>query len=240
MNTGENEQGLRKIMDLTRWISIALLLLHFYYECYGAFQQWGLESTITDSLLRNVEHTGLFQPFVKAKLLALLFLLISLLGARGRKDEKLTLKRVGLYAGSGLLLFFGSGWILAIQATLITVATAYIVFTTIGFVLVLTGGTILSRIIQQKLSGDVFNSLNETFPQEERLLQNEYSINLPACYNLRGKLRRSWINIINPFRGLLVMGTPGSGKSTLSFSTSSNNISRKASACLFTTLSFQI
>jgi hypothetical protein len=51
------------------------------------------------------------------------------------------------------------------------------------------------------------------FPQEERLLQNEYSINLPAQYNRKGKMRRSWINVINPFRGLLVTGTPGSGKS---------------------------
>jgi hypothetical protein len=59
----------------------------------------------------------------------------------------------------------------------------------------------------------VFNTLNETFPQEERLLNNEYSINLPARYNLKGRYRKSWINIINPFRALLVMGSPGSGKS---------------------------
>jgi hypothetical protein len=63
------------------------------------------------------------------------------------------------------------------------------------------------------LNNNVFNSLNETFPQEERLLNNEYSINLPARYNLKGRFRKSWINIINPFRGLLVMGSPGSGKS---------------------------
>lgn len=213
MNTGENEQGLRKIMDLTRWISLALLLLHFYYECYGAFREWNMKSSITDNLLRNVEHTGLFQPFVKAKLLALLFLLISLLGARGRKDEKLTWKRVALYSGTGLLLYLGSGWLLGLPAAITTVATSYLLVTTAGFVLVLTGGTILSRIIRQKLRPDVFNSHNETFPQEERLLQNEFSINLPARYNLKGTVRRSWINIINPFRGLLVMGTPGSGKS---------------------------
>src|SRR5690349_4897981 len=108
MQTGENEQGLRKTIDLTRWISLALLLLHFYYECYGAFRQWNLQSTITDHLLQNVERTGLFHPFVKAKLLALLFLLISLLGARGRKNEKLTWKRVIVYSMTGLLLYLGS------------------------------------------------------------------------------------------------------------------------------------
>jgi len=80
--------------------------------------------------------------------------------------------------------------------------------------LVLSGGTLLSRVIQQKLnSKDIFNKENETFPQEERLLENEYLINLPAQYNLKGKRRKSWINIINPFRALMVLGSPGAGKS---------------------------
>ncbi len=60
---------------------------------------------------------------------------------------------------------------------------------------------------------DVFNKDNQTFPQHERLLKNEYSINLPAIYNLKGKQRSSWINVINPMRGVLIMGSPGSGKS---------------------------
>ena len=93
------------------------------------------------------------------------------------------------------------------------IAETYIAVTGLGFILVLTGGNLLSRIIHLKLNNSVFNSLNETFPQEERLLSNEYSINLPAMYNLKGRLRKSWINIINPFRGLLIMGSPGSGKS---------------------------
>jgi hypothetical protein len=213
MQTGENEQGLRKIVDLTRWISIALLLLHFYYQCYGAFRHWNIQSSITDSLLRNVERTGLFSAFVKAKLFALLFLSISTIGARGKKDERTTIKSVLLYIGTGLLLYLTSGWVLQLSTNMNTKVLLYMSVTVIGFVLVLTGGTIFSRIIQQRLSPNVFNSVNETFPQEERMLQNEYSINLPARYNLKGKMRRSWINIINPFRGLLVMGTPGSGKS---------------------------
>ena len=79
--------------------------------------------------------------------------------------------------------------------------------------IILSGGTLLSRIIRQRLNTEVFNSENETFPQEERLLVNEYSINLPTTYWLKGKARSAWINVINPFRGLLVLGTPGSGKS---------------------------
>ena len=213
MHTGENEQGLRKIMDLTRWISIALLLLHFYYQCYGAFRAWNIQSSITDNLLRNIERTGLFHPFIKTKLMALLFLLISLVGVKAKKQEKAGYRKPSAYLFSGILLYFLSGILMFLQAYVTTIATTYIGLTSLGFILVLTGGTMLSRIIYQKLSGSVFNWENETFPQEERLLQNEYSINLPARYNLKGRMRRSWINIINPFRGLLVMGTPGSGKS---------------------------
>jgi hypothetical protein len=85
--------------------------------------------------------------------------------------------------------------------------------TSIGYFLILTAGIHLSRFIQLRFHKDIFNELNETFPQEERLLQNEYSINLPAQYNLQGKIRNNWINIINPFRSLLVIGSPGAGKS---------------------------
>jgi len=87
MHTGENEQGLRKILDLTRMIGIAVLLIHFYYYCYGAFQHWELHSEITDRLLQNIDDTGLFSNFHKSKLIALIILIISLFGARGRKDE---------------------------------------------------------------------------------------------------------------------------------------------------------
>lgn len=213
MNTGENEQDLRKILDLTRMMSIVVLCIHFYYYCYAAFRQWQWRSAITDRLLQNIFRTGLFNHFHTSKLIALGMLAISLLGARGRKDEKLHYKTALAYLLSGLLLYFISYSCMFLLAPLQTVAITYISVTALGYILVLTGGVLLSRILHLKLNNNVFNSLNETFPQEERLLQNEYSINLPAKYNLKGKYHKSWINIINPFRGLLIMGTPGSGKS---------------------------
>jgi hypothetical protein len=87
------------------------------------------------------------------------------------------------------------------------------VLTGIGYLLMMTGGAWLTRFLKDKLKKDIFNTENETFPQEERKLENEYSVNLPAKYRLKDKIRDSWINVINPFRGLLVAGTPGAGKS---------------------------
>ena len=214
MQTGENEQALRKILDMTRLISIAILVLHFYYYCYAAFTEWQLTVTLTDRLMGNIRNTGLFNNFHTSKLFALGFLGISLLGARGRKDEKLNYKTAFAYIITGMLIYFLSYLSLLPKLTLTTAAMLYISITAIGFILVLSGGTLLSRVIQQKLnSKDIFNKENETFPQEERLLENEFSINLPAQYKLKGKTRKSWINIINPFRALMVLGSPGAGKS---------------------------
>lgn len=213
MQTGENEQGLRKIIDLTRWMAIAVLLIHFYYYCYAAFKEWELTHSISDRLLQNISNTGLFASFIKSKLIALALLIISLLGSKGRKDEKLSYKPIVAYLLTGTLLYFGSYLVLLANSEKEMIAVGYMGLTTLGFVLILTGGTLLSRMIKHRLTNDIFNKENETFPQEERLLNNEYSINLPARYNLKGRVRKSWINIINPFRGLLVLGSPGSGKS---------------------------
>lgn len=214
MNTGENEQGLRKITDMTRLMSIVVLALHFYYYCYQAFKQWELTAEISDRLLTNIQHTGIFSRFNNSKLIALALLIISLFGARGKKDENTNHKTAFTYIITGALLYFLSYFSLHFPAVLQTRAVAYMLVTATGYLLILTGGNLVSRVILQKLNNkDIFNKENETFPQEERLLQNEYSINLPAQYRLKGKVRKSWINIINPFRSLLVLGSPGAGKS---------------------------
>lgn len=212
--TGENEQALRKILDMTRLISIVILTIHFYYYCYAAFQEWELSSTFSDRILGNIYRTGIFSNFVKSKLIALGFLAISLLGAKGRKDEKLNYKTAFAYLITGLLLYFASYLSLMLQLPAQEKTVVYISITSIGFLLILSGGTLLSRIIKNKFNNkDIFNKENETFPQEERLLENEFSINLPARYRLKNKVRNSWINIINPFRAVMVLGTPGAGKS---------------------------
>lgn len=211
--TGENEAGLRKILDFTRLGAILFLLLHCYFYCYGAFERWGLTSSWGDQFLQNIALTGLYSTVLKSKLIALGLLGISLLGARGKKSENINPRSIWAYLVLGLSLYFSSSLILGFQAPVEQLAIGYMTLTGTGFLLVLAGGNLLSRYIRVNLGKDIFNELNETFPQEERLLENEFSINLPAQYKLRGKVRKSWINIINPFRGLLVCGSPGAGKS---------------------------
>lgn len=213
MQTGEDIQGLRKIIDLTRYISIAILAIHFYTSCYAAFYHLGWTADILDRIILNISKTGLFSNILKPKVVALLFLSISLVGAKGRKEEKISRGSTIALIGSGLLLFFASILCFYVSMPANAVALSYMLTTVAGYLLVLSGGVRLSRILKAAQQEDIFNTENETFPQEERLLENEFSINLPAKYRLKKQVRDSWINIINPFRGVLVAGTPGAGKS---------------------------
>jgi hypothetical protein len=212
MNTGEDAQGLRKIIDLTRLISLFILSLHFYLICYRAFREWHWTAVFTDRIIGNIAKTGLFSGMLKPKLVALLFLIISLLGAKGKKDEKIQRNGIVAYQSCGLLVYFLSWLTLYLQVDNSMVAILYMGITGMGYLLILTGGTWLSRLINANLNKDIFNKDNETFPQEERLLENEYSINLPAKYNLNGKVRDSWVNVINPHRSTAVLGLAGAGK----------------------------
>jgi len=210
MNTGEDTQGLRKITDFTRLLSVFILSIHIYLCCYQAFRLWGWTALLTDRVISNISKTGLFNGILVPKLAVLLLLVISLVGVKGKKDEKIQLNSITAYLATGLMLYFISVLALYLRANVEVIAITYIGITTAGYLLILSGGTLLSRLIKANLHKDIFNSDNETFPQEERLLENEYSVNLPARYNLKGKIRNSYINIINPFRALLVSGTPGS------------------------------
>lgn len=205
MQTGENEQGLRKIIDMTRLSSIVILIMHFYYFCHEAFVQWGYTVSFIDRVMINVAATGLFTTVWNSKLFSLGLLLVSLIGATGKKDERISL--------SASLISMGVGSLLFLLSHVLPSVIFYTSLTIIGYILILTGGTWLSRLIKLRFRNDIFNNMNESFPQEERLLENEFSINLPAQYSLKGKVHRSWINFINPFRALLVIGTPGAGKS---------------------------
>ncbi|RXK87022.1 YWFCY domain-containing protein [Filimonas effusa] len=207
-----NDIGLKKIIDLTRWISVALLLLHFYFFCYGAFREWHFTTDVTERILGNIAASGLFSSLNKTKLFSLLFLGISLLGAQGRKSEKIGYRTGLAYLLSGLLTYFISALLFLTDLQATVVAVFYMSLTGLGYILVLTGGTLLTRIIKLKLKGDVFNKGNQTFPQEEKNWENKYSFNFPARYNLKGKIRSSFVSIVNPFRNLLLLGLPGSGK----------------------------
>ena len=104
-------------------------------------------------------------------------------------------------------------------------AAAYTLTLTAGYILLLMSGVWISRMLKHNLMEDVFNTANESFMQETRLMENEYSVNLPTKFVYQGRERDGWINVVNPFipstcpRSLSIRagnGTAGSMSSILS------------------------
>jgi hypothetical protein len=104
-HTGENEQALRKIIDFTRMGSIVILVFHFYYFCHQALQLWKLTIEFADKVLVSLIKTGLFDGIYPSKAIALSLLFISLIGAKGKKDDKANLQASAVIIGLGMILF---------------------------------------------------------------------------------------------------------------------------------------
>ncbi len=211
--SGSDEQHLNRILDWVRVTSLLILLVHVYYYCQQSFIEWRLTGIITDRVLAGLEKAGLFASFHRSKWLALLLLTVSCIGGNGKKMEQLRFQTPVVMLLVGLLFYFVSCGLFYLDLSPAVTTVSYALLTLTGYLLILTGESFLSRILCQRLRRDIFNSFNESIPQEERRLDNEYSINLPFRYLLDGQLRNGWINIVNPMRGLLVLGSPGSGKS---------------------------
>ncbi len=207
-------RGLAKVMDFMRGISIIFVLINCYWFCYSAFTEWHLTLSIIDKILMNFQRTtGLFSSVLWTKLFAFVFLTLSCIGTKGVKDEKITWLKIGIALSIGLVLFFLNFCLLHLPLGAETSAILYISTIAFGYICLLMAGVWISRLLKDNLMDDVFNLENESFQQETRLMENEYSINLPTRFYYKKKWNRGWINIVNPFRASMVLGTPGSGKS---------------------------
>ena len=207
-------RALGKVMDFMRGISVIFLLINCYWFCYEAFQQWHFTLGIINKILMNFQRTtGLFSSILWTKLFCVVFLALSCLGTKGVKEEKITWPKIWTVLFSGFVFFFLNWWLLALPIGKIGAASLYIFTLSMGYICLLMGGVWMSRLLKNNLMADVFNTENESFMQETRLMTNEYSVNLPTRFYYKKKWNNGWINVVNPFRASMVLGTPGSGKS---------------------------
>ena len=197
-----------------RGISVIFLLINCYWFCYEAFHTWGFTLGIVDKILMNFQRTtGLFSSILWTKLFCVVFLALSCLGTKGVKEEKITWPKIWTVLFSGFVFFFLNWWLLVLPIGKVGAATLYIFTLSVGYICLLMGGVWMSRLLKNNLMDDVFNTENESFMQETRLMENEYSVNLPTRFYYKKKWNNGWINVVNPFRASMVLGTPGSGKS---------------------------
>jgi len=201
-------------MDFMRAVSILFVVMNIYWFCYQAIHQAGVNIEVIDKILMNLNRTArLFNSIIWTKLFAVLLLALSCLGTKGVKQEKITWTKINSFLSVGVIFFFLNWWILNLPLPLETNTKLYILTMTVGYTCLLMGGLYMSRLLKNNLMDDVFNNENESFMQETRLMTNEYSVNLPTRFYYKKKQHNGWINIVNPFRATIVLGTPGSGKS---------------------------
>jgi hypothetical protein len=208
-----NQFSLKGVADLSLCFSIGLLFLHFYYFGYPLFDHLGLTSGPSDRVLIHIVNTHLFDTLFGNQVVIVLFLGFFVLAIRGRKDLQGTLRGAIKVALGGLLLYFFSGFVYEAMGATAGTAVFYILLATVGWLGMLTGGIRIKRVLIRRSSAlDPFDVRRKGFPQEEDRLTSQYSLHLRGQYALQGRIRNMWINLVNPRRGILIMGSSGSGK----------------------------
>lgn len=201
-------RALSKIMDLLRGVSIAVMVANIYWFCQPLVSGWEFHPQ-TMKVLRGLDEAGsLFHNPWNAKWWTLLLLALSCFGTKGVKNEKIKWGQIWLIISIGAVLFFLDWWMVSLGWYY-----TYILTTISGYVCLLLGGVWMSRLLKNNMMDDRFNEENESFMQETKLMENEYSVNLPTRFYYKKRWNRGWINVVNPFRASIVLGTPGSGKS---------------------------
>ena len=214
MQQEDDLRALAKIMEFGRAVSIFLLVVHVYVYCYPSITAWHLNLAVMDRILVNFNNTtGIFNCILWSKLLAVLLLAVSCLGTHGVKGEKITWPKIYAALVAGCALFFLNWWLLKLPLPHMANTAFYIFTLTAGYLALLMSGLWMSRLYRHNLMEDVFNMENESFMQETRLMENEYSVNLPTRFYYKKRWNNGFVNIVNIFRACMVIGTPGSGKS---------------------------
>lgn len=166
-----------------------------------------------------IKRVGLFESLKMCKIMEFTFVCVVAIGTTAKKSLNFDLKRMVIYpiiAGiilTVLCFIMHDGIGRSTGRELTTYRCLYAIFSVLGVMSVHAGLDALAKRMKHKVGEDRFNYENESFQQCEELIKNDYSVNIPMIYYWEKRMHKGWINIINPFRATLVLGTPGSGKS---------------------------
>ena len=177
------------------------------------------DNRVTQFVLDLLGRFKVFNSISGCKVAELTCICVVCIGTKAKKALKFNVKTMVIYpvlAGLtlvGMCFIFhgmniGMSWF-GFPANRILYALCSVV----GTMLVHQGLDGIAKYYNYKVGEDRFNFENESFQQSEDLVANDYSVNIPMIYYWKQKMHKGWINIINPFRGTIVLGTPGSGKS---------------------------
>lgn len=214
MEESKEIQGTYSIFRTTIYVS---LLLEFFMYALDPTALSGL-----GGIINNFHHRlgllSMYQFLPYSKMVTLMLVIITCIGTKNKKQIEFDARKMVFYPlAIGFTLVIASIFIYYIDwHTKLWILKAnvwvYMVVSVVGTILVHTALDNVSKYFKDGMLKDRFNFENESFEQTTELVENKYSVNIPMRYYYKGKFRRGWINIVNPFRGTWVVGTPGSGK----------------------------
>lgn len=214
MEESKELQGTYTLFRITIYVS--LLVEFFMYALNPATLDF-LGGFIVD-IHERMQRMSVYQYLPYSKIVTLMLVIITCIGTKNKKQIEFNARKMVFWPISvGLMLlvlsvfFYYRNWSSQIWL-LHTNIWLYVIASLIGTVLVHVALDNVSKYFRDGMLKDRFNFENESFEQAEELVENKYSVNIPMRYYYKGKFRHGWINIINPFRGTWVVGTPGSGK----------------------------
>ena len=160
-----------------------------------------------------------FDSVATCKVMELICITVTCIGTKARKSLKWNLKTMVLYpvlAGATMIVlcfvFYGMPFNGAFAGSPLN-RCLYVLCSVVGTMLIHQGFDAIAQYLGMKIGDDKWDFDNESFEQSRNKEENEFSVNIPMVYYYKKKLNHGWINIINPFRATIVLGTPGSGKS---------------------------
>ena len=215
----EESKDLQSIYKIFRtFIYLSLVIEFFEYAITpGMLTFWG---GIVADIHGRMKLMDIYQDghLLHSKIMTLLIICVTCIGTRNKKHLEFNAKRMVIYPLSfGLMLMFLSVWMFyrGWQPCFFSLPCStwlYFLMSVVGTVLCHVALDNISKYLKDGLLKDRFNLENESFLQNDKKIENKYSVNIPMRYYYKGKFRKGWVNIVNPFRGTWVVGTPGSGK----------------------------
>ena len=215
----EESKDLQTLYKVFRaFIYISLVMEFFEYALNPeTLDLWG---GILVDIHDRIKVMDVYQDghLLHSKVMTLLMICVTCIGTRNKKNLEFNARKMVIYPISfGMILMFLSVWVFNQNwtprfFTLYSSTWVYMVMSVVGTVLVHIALDNISKYLKDGLLKDRFNFENESFEQMEQKVENQYSVNIPMRYYYKGKFRKGWVNIVNPFRGTWVVGTPGSGK----------------------------
>ena len=215
----EESKDLQSLYKVFRTFIYASVILEFFEYAIdpNMLDFWGgVLVDIHDRIkLMDVYQDG---HMLHSKIMTLLIICVTCIGTRNKKHLEFNAKTMVIYPiSAGIILMFLSVWVFKQHwpphiFTLHSSTWLYFVMSIVGTVLCHVALDNISKYLKDGLLKDRFNFENESFEQMPDEIKNKYSVNIPMRYYYKGKFRKGWVNIVNPFRGTWVVGTPGSGK----------------------------